>query len=107
QPKVLDQYLKASQGRWLPVMPANIENDPYWTDKSDPHIPVATKQEVLGPTAPWPQMLNPAYARVNAKQVWGQAVGNVIVNGMSPADAVDRAITQMKKIFSKYQISES
>jgi len=104
QPKVLDHYLKASQGRWLPVMPVNIKNDPYWTDKSDPHIPVATQQEVLGATAPWPQMFNPAYARVNAKEVWGRAVGNVLVHGMKPAEAVDQAIAQIKKIFSEYQI---
>lgn len=107
QPEVLDEYLKTSRGRWLPVMPTIIENDPYWTDPSDPHIPVATKQEVLGPTVPWPQMFNPAYARVNAKQVWGRAVGNVILKGMTPADAVDQAIAQIKEIFSHYQIPKS
>jgi multiple sugar transport system substrate-binding protein len=104
QPKILDQYLKTSQGRWLPVMPGIIKNDAYWTDASDPHIPVATEQEVTGPTAPWPQMLNPAYAQVNSQEVWGQAVGSVLVGGVSPAAAVDKAIARIKKIFDNYKI---
>src|SRR5690606_18662016 len=106
QPKVLNTYLKTSQGRWLPVMPSIIKDDPYWTNKDDPHLPVATEQEVTGATAPWPQMLNPAYAQVNSQQVWGQAVGSVLVSGAKPADAVDAAIKRMKKIFDSYKIPE-
>ncbi|HUZ62335.1 MAG TPA: extracellular solute-binding protein, partial [Acetobacteraceae bacterium] len=53
QPKNLDAYLKAAQGRWLPVMPSIVKNDPFWTNPKDPHLPVAVKQEVTGPTTPW------------------------------------------------------
>lgn len=106
QPKVLDQYLKASQGRWLPVMPGIIKNDSFWTDPKDPHLPIATRQEVTGATEPWPQELNPAYAHVNSQEVWGRAVGQVLVNGMQPAEAVDQAFAQIKQIFSEYKIDE-
>lgn len=106
QPAELGAYLRASQGRWLPVMPSIIKADPFWTNAADPHLPVATRQEVLEPTEPWPQALNPAYAFVNSQQVWGRAVGQVLVNGMKPDAAVDQAITQIKQIFSKYQIHE-
>lgn len=106
QPKELGAYLHASQGRWLPVMPGIIKADPFWTNPSDPHLPVATKQEVMEPTEPWPQALNPAYAFVNSQQVWGRAVGQVLVNGMKPDAAVDQAIAQIKQIFSKYQVHE-
>jgi multiple sugar transport system substrate-binding protein len=106
QPKELGAYLHASQGRWLPVMPSIIKADPFWTNPNDPHLPVATKQEVLEPTEPWPQALNPAYAFVNSQQVWGRAVGQVLVNGVKPDAAVDQAIAQIKKIFSKYQVHE-
>ncbi len=64
QPKNLDSYLAGARGRWLPVMPSIVKNDPYWPDAKDPHRPVATHQERLdGPTMPWFQSFNPAYAR--------------------------------------------
>jgi multiple sugar transport system substrate-binding protein len=106
QPKVLDEYLKASEGRWLPVMPTIVKDDPYWANPNDPHLPIATRQEVVGATRPWPQALNPAYASVNSEQVWGRAVGDVLINNVKPSDAVDQAFNRIKQIFSKYQIHE-
>jgi multiple sugar transport system substrate-binding protein len=103
-PENLDEYLKAARGRWLPVMPQIVENDPYWTDPSDPHRPVATKQEVQGPTEPWPMAYNPAYAQVNAEEIWGKAEGDVIVNGKTPEEAVDTAFQRIKEIFAEYEI---
>lgn len=102
QPKVLDTYLVAARGRWLPVMPSIVKNDPFWTDPRDPHIPVATRQEVDGPTQAWFQAFNPAYADVNAQQVWGKAEANVMQGGMTPDKAVDAAFAQINDIFSKY-----
>ncbi|HET7413060.1 MAG TPA: ABC transporter substrate-binding protein [Pararhizobium sp.] len=106
QPKRLDNMLKAARGRWLPVMPELIKDDPFWTNPKDPHIPVAVKQEVTGPTEPWPMAYNPAYAQVNAEEVWGKAEGDVVNNGVSPEKAVDNAFAQIKKIFSQYQIKK-
>lgn len=106
QPKVLGAYLKAAEGRWLPVMPGIIKDDPYWTNPDDPHLPIATRQEVVEPTRPWPQALNPAYAFVNSQEVWGRAVGQVLIGKTEPAAAVDQAFKEIKEIFSKYQIHE-
>ena len=102
QPKVLNTYLVAARGRWLPVMPSIVRNDPFWTDPRDPHLPVATRQEVEGPTQSWFQAFNPAYADVNAQQVWGKAEANVMQGGMTPEKAVDAAFAQINDIFAKY-----
>ncbi len=105
QPKNIDKYLVAAQGRWLPVMPSIVHSDPFWTDPKDPHLPVAVKQEVEGPTSPWFNLFNPAYAEVNAQQVWTKAEANVMVNGVTPEKAVDQAFAQIKDIFAKYPVA--
>jgi multiple sugar transport system substrate-binding protein len=102
QPKNLDTYLVAARGRWLPVMPSIVKDDPFWTDPADPHRPVVTKQELEGPTMPWFQAFNPAYADVNAEQVWGKAEANVMTGGMTPEKAVDLAFQQINALFAKY-----
>jgi multiple sugar transport system substrate-binding protein len=104
RPEVLDKYLSAARGRWLPVMPGVIKSDPFWTDPKDPHLPVAVKQEEDGPTQPWFHAFNPAYSDVNAQQVWGKAEANVMQGGMTPEAAVDAAFAQINDIFAKYMI---
>jgi multiple sugar transport system substrate-binding protein len=104
QPKVLDSYLVAARGRWLPVMPSMAKEDPFWTDPKDPHRAVVTHQELDGPTMPWFQAFNPAYADVNAEQVWGKAEANVMTGGMTPEKAVDVALEQIKADFAKYPV---
>ncbi len=107
QPKVIDSYLVAARGRWLPVMPSLVKSDPFWTNPADPHIPVAVKQELQGPTQPWFHAFNPAYSDVNAQQVWGKAEANVMQGGMTPAQAVDAAFKQIDAIFAKYPVPKS
>jgi multiple sugar transport system substrate-binding protein len=104
QPANINTYLKGALGRWLPVMPQLVKDDPFWTNPKDPHVPVATDQELNGPTLPWFQSFNPAYADVNAQQVWGKAEANVMVNGMTPQKAADEAFKQIEQIFSKYKL---
>ena len=63
-PVRLNGYQKEIRGRFLPVMPAALKNDPYWLDPSDPHRPIAAKYGLILPTiAPW-QAYTPAYAQV-------------------------------------------
>ena len=106
-PQHIDTYLVAALGRWLPVMPSLVETNKFWTDPADPHRPIATNQELKLPTMPWFQSFNPAYADVNAQQVWGKAESNVMQGGMTPAAAADGALEQIKTIFAKYQIPKS
>jgi multiple sugar transport system substrate-binding protein len=104
QPAVLNAYLKESIGRWTPVMPSIIRDDPYWLDPSDPHIPVATRQGVDLPTMPAWQIYNPAYAQVLSEQIWPIAEAAVTQKGATPEQAVDEAMKRIKVIFQRYVI---
>lgn len=103
-PAHLGEYLKQARGRWLPVMPSIVHNDPYWLDPKDPHRPPAVRQGVLGPTQTWFYVYNPAYAQVDAEHVFGVAEGDVI-NGMAPEQAVDKAFKRIEQIFAAYPIN--
>ena len=105
QPARLNNYLKQARGRWTPVMPSLIKTDPWWMDPSDPHRPVAVRQGLITPTVSWFQMRNPAYAEVNATQVWAQAEANITQHGMTPEQAADAAFKQIKTIFEKYPVT--
>lgn len=103
-PKTLSDYLAQARGRWLPVMPSVVKSDPFWTDPKDPHRPVAVHQELDGPTMPWFQSFNPAYADVNAEQIWGKAETAVMQGGMTPEKAVDQAFSEITAAFAKYPV---
>jgi multiple sugar transport system substrate-binding protein len=103
QPKIMNENLQGGLGRWVPVIPSIVREDPYWTDtKADPHrLPYVT-EAVLSPTVSNYNGFNPAWGEVNAEQVWGVAHADVIKNGMSPAAAVDKAFRRAEAIFAKY-----
>jgi multiple sugar transport system substrate-binding protein len=103
QPQVMNENLKGGLGRWVPVIPSIVKEDPWWTDtKSDPHrLPYVT-EAVLNATVPSYNGFNPAWGEVNAEQLWGQAHADVIKNGVTPATAVDKAFRRAEAIFAKY-----
>jgi multiple sugar transport system substrate-binding protein len=103
QPSNLNNYLKQARGRWLPVMPSIVHNDPYWLDPKDPHRKPAVQQGVLGPTATWFYVYNPAYAQVDAEHVF-QVAASDIINGMAPDKATDKAFGRIEQIFAGYPI---
>jgi multiple sugar transport system substrate-binding protein len=103
QPSNLNEYLKQARGRWLPVMPSIVHNDPYWLDPKDPHRAPSVRQGVLGPTQTWFYVYNPAYAQVDAEHVFSVATGDII-NGMAPEQAVDKAFKRIDQIFAAYPI---
>ena len=38
QPQIMNENLKMGLGRWVPVIPSVVKQDPWWTDpKADPH----------------------------------------------------------------------
>jgi multiple sugar transport system substrate-binding protein len=104
QPANLGNYLKQARGRWLPVMPSIVHNDPYWLDPKDPHRAPAVHQGVLGPTMTWFYVYNPAYAQVDAEHVFAVAESDII-NGMAPDQATDKALKRIEQIFAAYPIS--
>jgi len=103
QPQVMNENLKNGLGRWVPVMPQIVKDDPWWVDAStDPHRSPYVHEAVLGPTFPAFNGFNPAWGQVNAEQLWGVAHADVIKNGMTPADAVDKAFRRAEAIFAKF-----
>jgi multiple sugar transport system substrate-binding protein len=104
QPASLNQYLKETRGRWLPVMMSNIKSDPYWQDPSDPHRPVAVEAGLIKPSIPWWMSYNPAYAAVLSEQLWPQAEANITQKNMTPEQAVEVAVNGIKTIFDRFRI---
>src|SRR5580698_5324139 len=103
QPKVMNENLQGGLGRWVPVIPSIVREDPWWTDpKNDPHRLAYVTEAVLSPTLPAYNGFNPAWGQVNAEQLWGQAHADVIKNGMTPAAAVDKAFRRIETIFAKF-----
>jgi multiple sugar transport system substrate-binding protein len=103
QPTVMNENLKGGLGRWVPVIPQIVKDDPFWLDtKEDPHRAPYVQEAVLGPTFPSYNGFNPAWGQVSAEQLWGQAHADVIKNGMTPQAAVDKAFKRAEAIFSKY-----
>jgi multiple sugar transport system substrate-binding protein len=105
QPQVMNENLKNGLGRWVPVIPQIVRDDPWWTDtKDDPHRSPYVHEAVLGPTFPAFNGFNPAWGQVNAEQLWGVAHADVIKNGMTPTAAVDKAFKRAEEIFTRYTL---
>ena len=64
RPDNLNQYLKETRGRFLPVMMSNVKSDPWWQDPADPHRRVAVEAGLIKPTVSWWMNYNPAYSAV-------------------------------------------
>src|SRR5262252_4464442 len=101
QPKVMNDNLKVGLGRWVPSMPQVVKDDPWWTDPADPHRAPYVREAVLGPTTSGYEGFNPAWGQVTAEQLWGQAHADVIKNGMTPEQAIDKAFKRAEQIFSQ------
>ncbi len=105
QPDVMNTNLKNGLGRWVPVIPQIVKDDPWWTDtKDDPHRSPYVHEAVLGPTIPAYNGFNPAWGQVNAEQLWGNCHADVIKNGMTPTAAVDKAFKRAEAIFATYTL---
>jgi len=105
QPEVMNENLKNGLGRWVPVMPQIVKDDPWWTDtKNDPHRATYVREAVFGRTFPAFAGFNPAWGLVNAEQLWGVAHADVIKNGMTPTAAVDKAFKRAEVLFARYTL---
>jgi ABC-type glycerol-3-phosphate transport system substrate-binding protein len=66
-----------------------------------------TRQGVYGPTIPPYEVYNPARAEVSTEHVFAVAMNDVINNGMTPEQAIDKAFKRAEAIFAKYPIAQS
>lgn len=99
RPDVLDSFLKASYGRYMPPSISEIKADSFWQDPADPHISTVVKTVVSGQTRPYYNALNPTYGIVMEENVWGQTIHAMAVEGVSAEAAAEKAIAQIKAIF--------
>jgi multiple sugar transport system substrate-binding protein len=102
QPEVISDYLTSSGGRYVPVM-SLARQDRFWQNKADPHISTAIKTLTEQPTRLFYSVHNPAYSVVLEQNLWGQAIKKIIVEGISPEQAADEAIAQIKQIFAQWE----
>jgi len=91
--------LKAMLGRFMPVMPALID-DPFYSDPADPHRSAMYRQFTQTPTVPFPQAYNRNYAKVMAEQLWGKMLGRIVLDNWSTEKAIDEMIERMTKILA-------
>ena len=106
QPQVLNEYLKGGLGRWVVPMPEIAKSDPFWF-KEDPHRTAFATETLIDPTLPLYEAFNPAMAEVNAEHVFSVAMLDVMNNGMTPEQAIDKAFKRAEAIFAKYPIISS
>jgi multiple sugar transport system substrate-binding protein len=101
QPTVMNENLKAGLGRWVPAIPSVVKSDPWWMHSSDPHLKPYVEEAILSPTLPPYEGFNPAWGQVAAEQLQQGTVGDVIKNGMTPTQAVEKAFKRMEQIFAQ------
>jgi multiple sugar transport system substrate-binding protein len=101
QPQVMNDNLKAGLGRWVPAIPQAARDDPFWLKSSDPHLKPYVEECVLNVTLPPYEGFTPAWGQVAAEQLQQATVADVVKNGMTPAQAVDKAFKRMEAIFAK------
>jgi multiple sugar transport system substrate-binding protein len=102
QPQILNGFLKASFGRFLPFTP-EINQDPFWLNSADPHISTVSKTIASGRTAPYDNVLNPAYGVFLEENIWGKVLSKMAVEKLPAAAATDLAIARLKQIFAQQQ----
>jgi multiple sugar transport system substrate-binding protein len=105
QPEVNAKYLKGGLGRWLPLFPELVKNDPWWTDlKQDSHRPPYVEEGFGGPVIPFYFNYNPAWSQVRSEHPFNIAFHDVTAGGMKSTDAVEKAYKRIEEIFTKFQI---
>jgi len=105
EPQVNNEYLKGGLARWVTVFPSIAKNDPFWLHSDDPHRAPYVTQALLGPSVPDWLCYNPAWAEVEAEQIWGQTYAGIYKDHLTPQAAVERSLKRVESIFSRYQTS--
>jgi multiple sugar transport system substrate-binding protein len=106
QPNVLNEYLKGGLDRWALPLPEIAKSDPFWFHQ-DPHRTAYAEETLTRPTLPLYEAFNPAMAEVNSEHVFSIAMLDVMMNGMTPEQAIDKAFKRAEAIFAKYPITQA
>jgi multiple sugar transport system substrate-binding protein len=106
QPNVLNEYLKGGLGRWVIPMPEIAKADPFWFHE-DRNRTAFAEETLTHPTVPLFQAFNPAMAQIDSEHVFSVAMLDVMTNGMTPEQAIDKAFKRAEAIFAKYPIAQA
>jgi multiple sugar transport system substrate-binding protein len=82
---------------------SKLLDEPFWLDPSDPHRMAAVMQVASRPllhnygtaTGNW------RHEMVEAEFVWEKAIHRIVLEGLSPEQAVDEAIARVRQILSE------
>src|SRR5580704_10866207 len=81
------------------------EPHPVWFHE-DPHRTAYAEETLMRPTVPLYEAFNPAMAEVSSEHVFSIAMFDVMNNGMTPEQAIDKAFKRAEGIFAKYPIAQ-
>ena len=108
QPEVVGKFTKTGLGRFLPVIPSLVKNDPWWNDPGiDPHRPPYVRQGLIDPTVPFFYVYNPAAAEVDTEKVFQIAWADIVNHGAKSQAAAEAAFKRIEAIFVKYPIQSA
>lgn len=101
QPEVINTFLKES-GRHSPAH-LSAYQDPHWTNPKDPHTSAVTKTLTESQIRSIYPANSPAYSLVLQENIWGQSLEDIVLRGVSPERAADKAIARIKSIFAEWE----
>jgi len=87
-------------------LPEIAKSDPFWFHQ-DPHRTAYAEETLTRPTLPLYEAFNPAMAEVNSEHVFSIAMLDVMMNGITPEQAIDKAFKRAEAIFAKYPITQA
>jgi multiple sugar transport system substrate-binding protein len=98
----LMHYLNFSGERMLPSIPALLDQ-PFWLDPSDPHRMAAVMQAQARPLSHQyaPASGDLRHNQVYNEWVWPKAINRIVMENITPEQAVDEAIARIKQILSE------
>jgi multiple sugar transport system substrate-binding protein len=99
----LAHWLNFAGDQFMPPMRKLVEQ-PFWLDASDPHRMRAAIQISSRPHFDSTLRVRDQEWRsppIFAENVWGKAVHRVVIDGVSPEQAVDEAIARIKQILGE------
>jgi multiple sugar transport system substrate-binding protein len=93
-----NDFVVATQGRYLPAYP-KLLTDPFWTSK--PQFAALREVGRDGVPLSWEGKMSPAFGEIVAQSLLGKAIHTVVVDNVSPADAVAKLHTEVVAIYKR------
>jgi multiple sugar transport system substrate-binding protein len=93
-----NDFVVATQGRYLPAYP-KLLTDPFWTSK--PQFAALREVGRDGVPLSWEGKMSPAFGEIVAQSLLGKAIHTVVVDNVSPADAVAKLHAEVVAIYKR------